>query len=108
MSEHPAVRITKAFVFSVEGPIILALLIAGAFWSGTPSGRSFWGEMACRGHLFPKWIERKDSKVRGGLETPREQQEAYERAAWHVGVDEHAAKAMGQSAAALCNEKGAK
>jgi len=89
----------------LEAYLVLALLIAAVFWSGTSSGRSFWGDMACRGYLFPKWIEQKDPNVRRGLNTPSEQKEAFERAARHVGYDERTSKAVGLSAATLCNQK---
>ena len=106
MTKHPALTFVKHFIFSIEGPIILAVLVAGLFLASKPA-RPFWAEMACDGYLFPKWIEQKDPKVRSGLNTPAEQREAYKKAAQHVGYDERTSKAVGQSAATLCKQRDA-
>ena len=106
MNKHPALTIAKHFILSIEGPIILAALVAGLFLASKPAG-PLWAQMACDGYLFPKWIEEADPKVRRDLKTPAEQREAYERAARHVGYDERTSKAVGQSAATLCQEKDA-
>ena len=88
----------------LEAYLVFALLMAALFWSGTRSNRTFWGDMACRGYLFPKAVE-SDPSIKRDLQTPAEQREAFTKAAHRVGADADTADKVGKSAALLCNQK---
>jgi hypothetical protein len=89
--------------YSVEFWLLVAVLIGALFWSGTPSGRSFWGDMACKGYLFPKHIE-DGSVVKSEIEGAAEQYAAFATASQRLGANQEESRAIGKSAAILCNQ----
>jgi hypothetical protein len=89
--------------YSIELWLLIALFLGGLIWTSTSSGRSFWGDAACRGYLFPYEVE-DGTVVRRGIETAAEQRAAFATAAQRLGADPDESRAIGKSAEILCNQ----
>jgi hypothetical protein len=90
---------------AIEPAVLGVLLLAGAlvsFLSPSRPTRSLWVEMGCSGYLLPNSSDRNGSAV-SDLKTPKQQADAFRRAARKAGFDSKTSQAAGEAAARLCN-----